>query len=158
MQKPNWHIFLLLLCLLFLFCFARPTSGQEKSSLQQLKQNLLEAKSLLMIWPESMKLREADLTAREAQLTELEARMNAREAALQKSELSLLERENLLLQREKDLQESLTLITGLKSSLAIASKSLTELTLSRNKWRTTAFIAPVVAISLGLVIGSFLAP
>ena len=32
MQKPNWHIVLLLLCVLVLLCLARPISGQESSA------------------------------------------------------------------------------------------------------------------------------
>ena len=99
--------FRLLLILLFLAqalgSYAQVTISETDS--QQLKSNLLEVRTILTSWGES-------LNAREAELLEIESSLKQRESDLQTREADLLTKENL--------------ISELSTSLTIACASLSE--------------------------------
>jgi len=99
--------FRLLLTLLFLASalgsYAQVTISETDS--QQLKSNLLEVRTILTNWGESLNAREAELSARES---------------------SLKQRESDLQTREADLLTKDRLISELSTSLTIACESLSE--------------------------------
>jgi peptidoglycan hydrolase CwlO-like protein len=142
MEKPNWHVFLLLFCLLALLCLARPISGQDLSvtsipgsSLESLPKTNDPWQNFDQAWQslkDELNQSELDLDALLIQLQNLQT--EAQELGrLYKESMKQLES---LKQVNKDIL--------IAHDIAIAS---------RDKWRLTAIIVPVVAISCGFVIG-----
>ncbi len=138
-------LLLLLAFLLLGFATARPQDLLILSRDQILRQKLTEARTLLLIWPQSIKQRNFDLDQKEAELNEIEARLIEREKASESKETSLTERENRLLQSERDSQATSELIKKLTSSLEIAStswkKERAKLNLELWLWRIGAPLA-----------------
>jgi septal ring factor EnvC (AmiA/AmiB activator) len=145
MQKPNWHVFLLLLCVLVLLCLARPISGQEssepsipKSSLESLPKTSDPWQSFDQAW-ESLK----------NELNQSELDLDVLLKQLQNLQTEAQELRRLYLESTKQLE---SLEQANKDILIARDMAI----VSRDKWRLTAFIAPVVAISCGFVIGIIL--
>jgi hypothetical protein len=145
MQKPNWHVFLLLLCVLVLLCLARPISGQEssepsipESSLELLPKTSDPWESFDQAW-QSLK--------NELNQSELDLDMLLKQLQNLQTEAQELGRLYKELTKQLESLEQVNKDILIARDIAIAE---------RDKWRTTAFIAPVVAISLGVVISSIL--
>ena len=145
MRQTNWPLLVLLLCLLFVFCLARPISGQESSatSILELSQPLNLSisnpwESFVQAW-QSLK----------DELTQSDLDLDVLLIQLQSLQTEAQELRRLYLESMKQL-DSLDKVNKdilVQREIAIAS---------RDKWRLTAFIAPLVAISCGLVIGIFI--
>jgi septal ring factor EnvC (AmiA/AmiB activator) len=142
MQKPNWHVVLLLLCLLFLLCFARPISGQELNVLSIPELSLESPPKTSDPWQSFDQAWES--LKNELNQSELDLDMLLKQ--LQNLQTEAQELRRLYKESTKQLKslEQVNKDILIAHDIAIAS---------RDKWRTTAFIAPVVAISLGIVIG-----
>jgi len=145
MQKPNWHVFLLLLCLLALLCLARPISGQESSDLSIPISSLELPPKTSDPWEsfdQAWQSLKNELTQSELDLDVLLIQLESLQTEAQ--ELGRLYKEST---------KQLKSLEQVNKDILIARDiAIVE----RDKWRTTAFIAPVVAICVCGVIGMLL--
>ena len=142
MQKPNWHVFLLLFCLLFLLCLARPISGQESNGIS-IPQSL-QVSSLSMSDPwESFDLAWNSL---KDELTQSELDLDVLLIQLQNLQTEVQGLKLLYLESMKQLDS----LDQVNKNLLIEREVLKQ---DRDKWKRATFIGIGSAFVGGLVIG-----
>ena len=145
MRQTNWPILVLLLCLLFVFCLARPISGQESSATSILELSQVSSLSISNPWEnfdQAWQSLKDELTQSDLDLDVLLIQLQNLQTEAQ--ELRLLYLESM---------KQLDLLDQVNKNLLIEREVLKQ---DRDKWKRATFYGIGGALVGGLVLGIFI--